>query len=296
MRHHDIERRLSALVQGTPGQGDTLLPHVGMVSCFLRHRLRSVSMPRSICALVLSGSKVLSVGEDRLVASEGDMFLLPAQFEVTIENNPDPARGRYLALCLTLDAETLASVAARTGLAAPAAPFSLRSLRVEQDAPLLASLAHLLDMAAACPANERLLALCMEAFLLLVSERAHCFAALWRAEEAWRARCARLVSMDPAKAWTSSGVAGRLGVSERTLRRNLLREGSSLRQVLQGVRLNAALALLQSGGAGVAEAALRCGYESPSRFAALFRERFGVKPSDIGRFKAGTERNLAVSD
>ena len=293
MRHHDIEARLRPLISATPSQGSTRLPYVGAVSCITGHRLRSVSLPQSACVLVLRGQKTLYLGEDSLSVREGDMFLLPAQCEVTIENMPNPGGEGYLALCLSLCPETVARVAAVSGVPDVPEAFSLQSLRVRTDSPLLGSLAHLLDMAGACPDNERLLSLCLEAFLLLVSERTPGFAAMWRAEDAWRARCARLVSVDPARGWTALEVAGRLGVSERTLRRNLAQEGAGLRQVLQDVRLNAALALLQAGHSNVSEAACRCGYDSPSRFAVLFRERFGVRPSDIGRFTAGTARDLA---
>ncbi|WP_243358115.1 helix-turn-helix transcriptional regulator [Fundidesulfovibrio terrae] len=296
MRHHDIEAHLRPLISGTPPQGSTRLPYVGAVSCITGHRLRSVSLPHSACVLVLKGQKTLYLGEDSLSVREGDMFLLPAQCEVTIENKPSPRGAGYLALCLSLCPDTVARVAAAYGVPDVPEVFSLHSMRVRTDAPLLGSLAHLLDMAVACPGNERLLSLCMEAFVLLVSERTPCFPALWRAEDAWRARCARLVSVDPARGWTALEVAGRLGVSERTLRRNLAKEGAGLRQVLKDVRLNAALSLLQAGHSNVAEAASRCGYDSPSRFAVLFRERFGVRPSDIARFTAGTAQDLAGSE
>lgn len=293
MRYHEIEARLRPLITCTLPQGRARLPHVGAVTCVTGHRLRSVSLPQSACILVLKGRKTLFLGEDSLTARAGDMFLLPAQCELTIENTPLPGEERYLALCLSLDTGIVARVAAAASAPERPGTFSLSSLRVESDAPLLGSLTHLLDMVFACPDNERLLSLCLEAFVLLVSERTACFPALSRAEDAWRARCARLVSVDPARNWTAPDVAGRLGVSARTLRRNMAQENANLREVLKDVRLNNALSLLQAGRSNVAEVACRCGYDSPSRFAVLFRERFGVRPSDIGRFMAETAQDLA---
>jgi len=296
VRHTELENRLTRIVSGTPRGASTPLPFLGMVYCVLGHRLYAVSLPCSACILVLRGRKTMFLGSERMEAREGDMFLLPAQCEVNIENMPDPADNRYLALCLSFGADMVARVAAGRGTGEPTGGFSLESLRVGLDAPLLASLGHLLDMAQACPGEERLLGLCLEAFLTLAAARTSCMPALSRAEASWRTRLARLVLVDPSRDWSASEMAARLGVSERTLRRNLSAEETGFREVLRDVRLNTALALLQTGRPNVAEVALSCGYDSPSRFAVLFRERFGVRPSDIGRFMAGNGHHLAGTE
>jgi AraC-like DNA-binding protein len=293
VRHHEIEKRVASIMAGTPRGGSASLPFLGTVACVMGHRLRAVSLPCSACVLVLRGRKTVFLGSESMVAREGDMFLLPAQCEVSIENVPDPAEGRYLALCLSFGADMVARVAAGLDTGEPLGGFSLDSLRVVFDVPLLASLGHLLDMAAFCPGEERLLGLSLEAFLTLAAARTSCMPALSRAEASWRTRLARLVLADPSRDWSVAGMAARLGVSERTLRRNLHAERTAFREVLRDVRLGAALAQLQAGRSNVAEVALGCGYGSPSRFAVLFRERFGVRPSDIGRFMAGNGQHLA---
>ncbi|MCA0432103.1 MAG: helix-turn-helix transcriptional regulator [Proteobacteria bacterium] len=90
-----------------------------------------------------------------------------------------------------------------------------------------------------------------------------------------------LVAQDPAFGWTGATIANALAVSEATLRRRLAERRTSWTDVLQDVRLTAALTLLQSTDSHVAAVAARVGYESPSRFAARFRERFGVAPSRL---------------
>ncbi|QLA15131.1 helix-turn-helix domain-containing protein [Desulfolutivibrio sulfoxidireducens] len=295
MTSHTIDARVQRLAAARSPDAP-LVPSLMVLSCVQAHLLRRVRMPQSACIMVLKGHKTLISENDRLVARPGDMFLLPALFEVTIENVPDPSHGVYRALCLTLAPETVARVLASTRTPPEPKALALGSLRVRMDGVLEASLAHLLDMAEACPDNERLLALCLEAFLLLVSERTSGFAALWRAEDAWKTRCARVVGVDTARTWTAAGLAARLGVSERTFRRHLRREGTTFREVLRDTRLEAALVLLQSGSMAVSEASFRCGYESPSRFATRFRERYGVKPSDIVRFVAGNGQHLAGSE
>ena len=241
---------------------------------------------RPAAVLVLQGEKALCRGEERLAIPGGEMFLLPAQAEISVENFPDPVAGRYLALCLDFAPDMLARAGAGAPLPDGPAPTALAAWRVEGDAALAASVGHLLDMALACPDNDRLLSLCREAILVLLSERSPCFPLFWRGSASWRARCADLIASDPGRAWTAEEVARRLAVSERSLRRHLEAEETSLRRVLQDVRLNAGLGLLQTGKLGVGEAAGRCGYDSASRFAALFRERFGVSPSDVLRYNA----------
>ncbi|MGE4424726.1 MAG: helix-turn-helix transcriptional regulator [Pseudodesulfovibrio sp.] len=90
-------------------------------------------------------------------------------------------------------------------------------------------------------------------------------------------------------------MAARLGASERSLRRHLSREGTSLTDILREVRLNSGLALLQTGRVTVGETAYRCGYNSASRFAGLFRERFGVSPSRVAQYNAVLGPPLAGS-
>ena len=51
----------------------------------------------------------------------------------------------------------------------------------------------------------------------------------------------------------------------------------SFRQLLAQVRMSHALTLLQQGLSPL-EAALACGYDSPSRFAARFKQEFGLTP------------------
>jgi AraC-like DNA-binding protein len=86
---------------------------------------------------------------------------------------------------------------------------------------------------------------------------------------------------DPGTPWTGSGLGKRLGVSEATLRRKLSAEGWSFQQLLTDVRMSAAMQMLQSSDVPVLHIAQQVGYESQSRFAARFRQRFGFPPSAI---------------
>lgn len=82
-------------------------------------------------------------------------------------------------------------------------------------------------------------------------------------------------------AWTTDRVARELALSEATLRRRLAAEGTSLTDLLADTRMSAALTLLQATTQPVASIALALGYESASRFAIRFRQRFGFAPTAV---------------
>jgi AraC-like DNA-binding protein len=70
-----------------------------------------------------------------------------------------------------------------------------------------------------------------------------------------------------------------LGLSERTLHRRLQEEGTSFRDVKDGLRREIALARLERSDASVAEIAAELGYSEPSAFFRAFQGWTGVAPS-----------------
>jgi len=288
-----ITRKLEAALASPVSAGLTEVPFLGSVCCLLRHRLRSVALPGPAAVFVLQGQKTLFREDERLTIAAGRMFVLPGQMEVGIENEPDPKTGRYLALCLGLPEDMLGRTVLAEDRPVPALAASLETYRVTSDGPLILAVEHLLDMACSCPDNERLLALCLEAVVVLIGERTRAMPLLWSAASTCQARVAGLIGQDPARNWTAADVAARLAMGERNLRRCLSAENTGLRRIVRDVRLTAALTLLQSGRVSVGEASARCGYDSPSRFAVRFRERFGASPSDILRYNAVSGADLA---
>jgi AraC-like DNA-binding protein len=283
----DLVRKLNVLLASAHPARVTPVPHCGVVCCLQKHRLHHISLVHPAAILVLEGTKTLFRADERLTVGTGRMFVLPSQMEVGIESDPDPRTGRYLALRLTFPERILARVLAGQSTAqGQVSAASLKAFLVDMDTPLAVVVGHLLDVAGTCPDNEQLLSLYLEAVLVLVAERTPAIALLWDRAATWRSRVACLVGQDPARDWSGREVAGRLATSERSLRRSLEAEGTSLRRVFMDVRLGAALALLQSGRVSVGEAAYRCGYNSASRFAGRFKEHFGASPSDILRYGA----------
>lgn len=95
------------------------------------------------------------------------------------------------------------------------------------------------------------------------------------------ARVRSLLVSEAGKPWGASDVARRLAMSEATLRRRLASEGRSFSEILRDVRLSQALTLLQATDRSIEEIAQAVGYESASRFAVRFRQRFGQSPGAL---------------
>ena len=97
--------------------------------------------------------------------------------------------------------------------------------------------------------------------------------------------CQRLVER-PDDVSTLADWAARLRIHAKTINRRFQREtGLTFGQWRQQARLVTALELL-ANGRKVVDAALSLGYSSPSAFATMFRQQFGVPPSAY--FRAGT--------
>ncbi len=84
-------------------------------------------------------------------------------------------------------------------------------------------------------------------------------------------------------------VAAALGVSERTLRRQLDAEDASFRSLLDEVRADKARQLLGSGSVSVESVARQLGYAEPASFIRAFQRWTGTTPAAYRRSVAGSQ-------
>lgn len=70
-------------------------------------------------------------------------------------------------------------------------------------------------------------------------------------------------------------------MSESTLSRRLNAEQTKFSWVLKSLRMNYGLYLLFFERYSIAQIAQMCGYQSASRFSAVFKQTFGVVPSHL---------------
>ena len=78
-------------------------------------------------------------------------------------------------------------------------------------------------------------------------------------------------------------VAGRLGLTVRSLQRLLARAETSFSRMVEDVRMERAVALLHGGGHRIQDVAEACGYADLSSFHRAFRRRFGRTPGSTAR-------------
>lgn len=92
-------------------------------------------------------------------------------------------------------------------------------------------------------------------------------------------RLSHLLRDAPEMTWTARVAGEKLAMSESTLRRRLREEGLSFEKLLLDIRMQHGLMLVQTTQWNMAQVADACGYQSASRFAERFTQRFGLSPS-----------------
>lgn len=252
-------------------------PGIGATAGVVQHsslRFSRLAIDQPTVIVVRHGSKTLHAKGREWQVGAGDAIAIAGgtTFDVT---NRLGSNDRYEARWLILDAQLVErAMRQMPEIDAIDGASTVRALEPE----FCATLARAFDAITAPlpdPIAEHRLAEVL-AWLFLRGVR---FPPLQALSLATRVR--RLFETAPAERWTTAQAARRLAMSEATLRRRLAAEDSTVGTLLADVRMTSALLLLQSTGLPVNHIALDVGYESASRFAIRFRERFGCPPSAI---------------
>lgn len=248
-----------------------------VISSTVHHRVHTTTVRDDMVGWVLSGRKRLATPQGSTGFGAGDVFVIPRATQWDMVNDPAP-HGRYVARVLTFTPPLVAQFHARFGqFAATPAVQGCASLRADDDfAETFNHATAALEGADTSLAVQQHRAL---EVLLLLAERGLAFSSA--GELGWADRARRLVGQRPQAAWTVEDMARAFHLSPSTLQRRLAEDNSSVSQCVREVRLETALGLLQTTQLQVSEIAVRCGYESHSRFSAAFRERFGFVPSHL---------------
>lgn len=277
LRDH-LFRHLSSESQGTPLGG------VGIFHCRQPQALRNVPIHHAIAVLVLSGQKVIALGERRIEIHPGELLLLPGGCSVEVGNHPGQRGEPYLGLAMTFTQASIERFRRSYGAEVPAHTQPLWSASAPMD--MVTAMAQWVEW---CTSFSRMgqpvdstLATHRQVEILMLLARAGLAGNLLLDREAgWRERVVQLISLEPARDWSAGEVCRRLGVGESTLRRRLNEEGGSFRQLLEESRMVAALALLQETFWPVGQVAEAVGYRSHSRFSERFKRRFGLSPLEL---------------
>ncbi|MBE9609283.1 helix-turn-helix transcriptional regulator [Chitinilyticum piscinae] len=251
----------------------------GTITASAPQHLRRVMCWQPLLMRVRRGRKVLYDGDASQSAGVGQLIAVPAGMELELLNQPEG--GQYvcevlqlapalLAHCRDSHPEVFGTLLAQT------APALI--------APLDALPARLWDEvfgAAAQHEPDALLQHRAEGLLLALALGGHGASLFVDRTAPLTRRVQQLLQLQPGRNWSVDELAGALGVGASTLRRQLAQEGCGFRELLEQVRLNIALGLLQGSSQPVARIAEQCGYASPSRFAVRFRSRFGMSPQAL---------------
>lgn len=239
------------------------------------HRVRTLTAREDLIGWVCAGRKTLvsTHGEHHFPAST--VFLIPRNTHWDVINEAQ-AKGGYEVRLISLSPELIGQFYKRFGQFSPLNGLA-GCARTAADEPFIQTFKHALT-ALENPATpisiqeHRSLEI-----LLLLAERGLCFAPM--ESLSWRERVCRLIGQRPNADWNTRSVAAAFHLSSSSLQRRLSEEGTALGSCIREVRLESALALLQSTQLNIAEIANRSGYASHSRFSAAFRTRFGYAPS-----------------
>ncbi len=236
----------------------------GTIEARRAQTLRRVPVFQSALCRVRHGTKLLEWGARQARAGTHDVVLMPAGQELGVANLPG-TQG-YRAEVVSFSPALIARFRARHG--------GLVDTQLRQAAT--ASLCVPLDVHAALAWDQltaslagrtpaALLAHQAEGLLLALALGGHCGPLL----------------LDPGADWSVARVASQLHLGASTLRRQLALEQRHFRAILEDVRLGLALQELQSGILPIGDIAAACGYASASRFAARFRQHYGLSPRDL---------------
>lgn len=251
----------------------------GTITARSAQHLRRVMCWSPLLMRVRRGQKILIDGEHRQQAGPGQLVAVPAGTELELMNLPEA--GAYVCEVLQFAPALLqhcrdSHAGVFAGLLARPDPALI--------CPLDALPARLWDevfAAASQQEPDELLQHRAEGLLLALALAGHGGSLFIDRSAALTRRVQQMLLLQPGRDWTVDDLAVALGVGASTLRRQLAQEGTSFRELLEQVRLNSALALLQGSRQPVARIAEQCGYASPSRFAVRFRSRFGMSPQEL---------------
>jgi AraC-like DNA-binding protein len=312
MKHETLghigDARPNPAPRGMPAQPPAGLPGIGVTGRVVQgisqeFRRLSAAMP-SLIAVRCGQKTVRSVDVD-LRAEPGDLVIYPAHLAADVGNVvalPLPfafpqevgagERPVYIADFIAFDPDFLLAHAApdpapsdrvaRDRDERERAPQPLRQpLRIDRAPQGFLDAFDAARNALAAPGSVPAEIAAHRVAELLLWIRSLTGAVLVAPQNTTAARVRALLSADPAHPWTAAEVAGRIGASEATFRRKLAAETTSFAQILNDVRMSTALTLIQTSTLPILEVAAAVGYDSPSRFAVRFRQRFGMAPTAI---------------
>jgi AraC-like DNA-binding protein len=272
-----LQHRILSLANQVGARND----HAGAPALLHRHVALGIeshcdrAADRPALTLVLEGRMSVWRGEHCEIFRPGGLLLLPAHLPLDVTYEPCSESGTFRAVLLEF-APALVELFCNAYPETPERLPGEASLRVDVDPPLAESLAHALEALLAPEMHGNVLAehRLMGVLLRLRRQgRLPDLAGVRAGSPAERVR--DLIRLNPAEEWTAELLAPLLGLDADALATELAMDGG-LARILEEERMNRALRLFARGNVSLSDVAYACGYESPDRFAKLYRAHHGA--------------------
>jgi len=240
------------------------------------YRISTLTLRSDLFVAVLRGRKILQAADYQVSAGRqgGVLIALGTQWDVI--NSPESSHP-YEALALSFDDAMIREFRPSTSMSTCSKIKAATALSVDDE--LLKAMQRTLPPPNGGQLSVSLLHHRVMEVLILLAERGWCFEP--RHTLSWYQKVRRLVAQRPHGDWSVAMLANAFHVSESTLRRRFESCGITLAALVREVRLESALSMLQTTELSVGEVGRRCGWDSHSRFTAMFQQRWGVAPSVV---------------
>lgn len=247
------------------------------ISTRVRHRVTTMTVREDVLITVRKGVKTLLGSTAPIMMKPGESIVLVRGSQWDVVNDP-AGDGRYEALVLQFGDQPINEFDKIYSGDFPVAPTD-SCFAVPPSKAFQQTVERAAQSIAAPDLSQRIRQHRVMETLLLLAEQGCRLRP--RHEVTWPEQLRRLIGNRPHADWTVETLARACNTSPSTLRRKLAGFGLTVGGLLRETRLEVALSLLQTTELPIGEIAQRCGYESHSRFTAMFRNRYGFSPSDL---------------
>ena len=251
------------------------LPYAAYTSVQTQN-LRNVPIVNPCFIAVLSGEKELTI-QDSFNCNAGEFVVLADNNNVHMRNLPSGAD--YFALFIEFEADDFVDLDVSPTTQTPKNKYVHGQINQQ----LKTCLQQFVEWTALVPENlwsQRRKELLQILIYLGYPQVIGCLSA-----QSTISRCNAVLRQHPYSITSSAFVAEQLNMSESSLRRKLAAEQSSFQQLKDQIRLGTALHLLQTTQHSITYIAEQSGYQSPSKFASRFKQRFGLTPTQLRKTK-----------
>ncbi len=237
--------------------------------------IRRVYIEQPVLTLIRHGTKKLSLSGGEYLIRQGEAVAVAGRQSVDVVNRAG-AGGRHCSSSIAFDSSLIASHA-ETNAGRPEIGSALHIPAVSP--ALVRSFDTALNAIADKTVPLRIARHQASELLLWLSESGACFRP--EKEPTLNVRIRRHIENNAAMEWNAATIAAAFAMSEATLRRKLASENTSVVEIVTDIRMSSALKLLQSTTQSVNRIAQLVGYESPSHFSMIFKQRFGFSPTTL---------------